>query len=247
MPVLDFIVKAGPVGWGIIALGVFSWVLIYDRFKTLFFKLSMSAGEFSAKINTLILERKIDEAILLCSQLPEKPLARSFKAILEKSNRDDDSVFQAHDNALAENIPIITKRTHYLSMLANVATLLGLLGTIVGLIISFDAVAKVDPALKQSTLASGIAVSLYTTALGLLVAVPSMVAYSFLIAKQNQLVEELTEKCGKLAEMITGSAYLTLERAGARPPAPGQGLTPMRAAPSTPSAAPVEGSGSKAS
>ena len=106
---------------------------------------------------------------------------------------------------MAETVPLYTKRLHYLSMLANVATLLGLLGTIHGLILSFQAVAQADPAQKQAMLASGIAVSMYTTALGLAVAIPAMVAYSFLISKQNELLEQLTEKCSKLAELLTNS------------------------------------------
>ena len=71
--------------------------------------------------------------------------------------------------------------------------------------ISFQAVAQADPAQKQAMLASGIAVSMYTTALGLAVAIPAMVAYSFLISKQNELIEQLTEKCSKLTKHLTNS------------------------------------------
>lgn len=106
---------------------------------------------------------------------------------------------------MSEVVPLYTKRLHYLSMLANVATLLGLLGTIHGLILSFQAVAQADPATKQALLANGISVSMYTTALGLAVAIPAMVAYSFLVSRQNELIEQLTEKCSKLTELLTNS------------------------------------------
>ena len=128
-----------------------------------------------------------------------------IKQILEKSDRDDETIYQAQDIAMSEVVPLYTKRLHYLSMLANVATLLGLLGTIHGLILSFQAVAIADPAQKQALLANGIAVSMYTTALGLAVAIPAMVAFSFLVSKQNELLEQLTEKCSKLTELLTNS------------------------------------------
>jgi len=210
--VLKFINDSGFVGWCIMLLGVGVGALIVERAKALYFDFGMNTEEFMAKIQTLVLAKKVDDALVLCNQMKGKPLASAFKRILDKADRDDDSIFQAHDIAMAENIPILTKRVHYLSMLANVATLMGLLGTIHGLILSFSAVALADPAQKAAMLASGIAVSMYATALGLVVAIPAMVCFSFLISRQNQLVEQLTEKCGKLAELLTGSHVPSLNK-----------------------------------
>jgi biopolymer transport protein ExbB len=203
--VLKFVNDAGVVGWLIMLLGVGVIGLVIERSRMLYLEYGMNVNEFMAKIQTLVMSKKIEEALLVCNQLSTKPLANAFKAILEKSDRDDDAIFQAHDIAMSENVPLLTKRVHYLSMLANVATLMGLLGTIHGLILSFAAVAQADPAQKQAMLANGISVSMYTTALGLVVAIPAMVFYSFLISRQNQLVEQLTEKCGKLTELLTGA------------------------------------------
>ena len=210
--VLQFISDAGFVGWCILLVGVGSMALVVERAQVLYFKYGMNVEEFMNKVQTLVLARKSDEALVLCAQTPGKPLSNAFKTILEKADRDDDAIFQAHDIAMSENVPQLTKRLHYLSMLANVATLLGLLGTIHGLILSFKAVATADPAMKQQLLANGISVSMYTTALGLAVAIPVMVCYSFLVSRQNQLVEQLTEKCGKLTELLTGAHMPTLNR-----------------------------------
>ncbi len=205
MAILNFIQQSGVVGWTIILTGITAVALVVERARTLFFAYGMNVEEFTSKIQTLVLGRKTEEAIVACAQLENKPLARAFKLILEKSDRDDETIFQAQDIAMAEAVPLYTKRLHYLSMLANVATLLGLLGTIHGLILSFQAVAQADPAQKQALLASGIAVSMYTTALGLAVAIPAMVTYSFLVSRQNELLEQLTEKCSKLTEVLTSS------------------------------------------
>jgi len=210
--VMNFIVDSGIVGWLIMALGVVTLVLIYERTQVLFFKYRMNVNELYTKVHQLVLSRKADEAIVLCSQFPHHPTANAFKTILEKSDRDDDSIFQAQDVALAEQMPSLTQRIQYLSMFANVSTLMGLLGTIHGLILSFAAVAQADPAAKQAMLANGIAVSMYTTALGLVVAIPAMVAYSILVSRQNQLMDELQEKTGKLTELLTGRIYYQLQR-----------------------------------
>ena len=205
LAVLNFIKESGVVGWTILLTGAVAIGLIVERTKVLFWVYNFNVDEFTNKILHLVMQKKNEEAIVTCAQLEAKPLARAFKQILEKSDRDDETIFQAQDIAMAETVPLYTKRLHYLSMLANVATLLGLLGTIHGLILSFQAVAQADPAQKQAMLASGIAVSMYTTALGLAVAIPAMVAYSFLISKQNELIEQLTEKCSKLTELLTNS------------------------------------------
>lgn len=217
MAFLKFINDSGVVGWFILMVGVGALVLIAERAKALYQDYGMNVEEFMAKIQNLVLAKKLDEALLVCAQLEKKPLAGAFKTILEKADRDDDTIFQAHDIALSETVPLYTKRLHYLSMLANVATLLGLLGTIHGLILSFQAVATADPAQKQALLAHGISVSMYTTALGLAVAIPAMVFFSILTARQNQLMEELSEKTSKLTELLTSAHIPNLTRQNVYP------------------------------
>jgi len=208
----NFIAESGVVGWIILITGIGSMVLVAERAKALYFSYGMNVDDFMAKTQNLVLAKKLDEALLMCAQMEQKPLARAFKTILEKADRDDETIFQAQDIAMSENVPLYTKRLHYLSMLANVATLLGLLGTIHGLILSFQAVAQADPAQKQALLAQGISVSMYTTALGLAVAIPAMVFFSFLTSRQNQLIEQISEKCTKLTELLTSSHIPTLNR-----------------------------------
>jgi biopolymer transport protein ExbB len=202
---IKFMNDSGVVGWLILCLGMACFALIFERAYALFFQLSLRGDDLFQKVQGLVSAKKTEEALTVCHDLKSKPLASALKTILEKADRDDDAIFQAQDIALSENIPVLTQRTHYLSMLSNVATLMGLLGTIHGLILSFAAVANADPSQKQALLANGISVSMYTTALGLVVAIPAMIFYSFLISRQNHLVDEMTEKCGKLTELLTSS------------------------------------------
>ncbi len=203
-PVVNFIVDSGFVGWTIIVTGFFAIAIIFERIKKLFFDFQMDTDSFTKRIQHFVSQQRFEEALLLCEGLSQKPIARAFKTILLKADREEEAIKQAADIALSENMPQFSKRIHYLSMLGNVATLLGLLGTIHGLILSFQAVALADPSQKQALLANGISVSMYTTALGLAVAIPVIIIYSFLVSRQNQLSEELFEQIQKLEETLTG-------------------------------------------
>jgi biopolymer transport protein ExbB len=97
----------------------------------------------------------------------------------------------AMEEQLLEVLPSIERRTPYLATFANIATLLGLLGTIIGLIAAFTAVANADPAEKAALLSSSISVAMNTTAFGLIVAIPLLLAHSMLQSKTSAIVESL--------------------------------------------------------
>ena len=97
----------------------------------------------------------------------------------------------AMEEGLMEAIPKLEKRTPYLATFANIATLLGLLGTIMGLISAFTAVANVDPSEKANLLSASISVAMNTTAFGLMAAIPLLLSFSFLQTKTTEIVDSL--------------------------------------------------------
>jgi len=99
---------------------------------------------------------------------------------------------------------LFQRRTRYLSVIANVATLLGLLGTIFGLIACFDAISAADPSQKQALLASGIATAMWTTAFGLIVAIPTLLAHSVLVTQQDALMDRFETASVKLFNLLSG-------------------------------------------
>jgi biopolymer transport protein ExbB len=101
-----------------------------------------------------------------------------------------------------EAIPRLEKRTHYLAMFANIATLLGLLGTIIGLIEAFTAVSKVDPTQKAEILSSSISVAMNTTAFGLIVAIPMIFLYTVLQTKTTEIVDSLEMATVKFVNLM---------------------------------------------
>lgn len=123
--------------------------------------------------------------------------------ICMKSSTDRDEIETAIEDSMMETIPQLEKRTHYLSMFANIATLLGLLGTIIGLIKAFTAVAAVDPALKGEILSTSISVAMNTTAFGLMTAIPLILIYTILQAKTTEIIVSLEMSVVKFLKLLT--------------------------------------------
>lgn len=114
-----------------------------------------------------------------------------------------DEIETAMEESMLETIPQLEKRTHYLAMFANIATLLGLLGTIIGLIKAFTAVAAVDPALKGEILSTSISVAMNTTAFGLMVAIPLLLIYTILQTKTTEIIDSLEMATVKFLNLMT--------------------------------------------
>ncbi|RMF79512.1 MAG: MotA/TolQ/ExbB proton channel family protein [Nitrospirae bacterium] len=121
---------------------------------------------------------------------------------IESSRRRDD-IEKAMEESLMETLPRLEKRTHYLGTFANIATLLGLLGTVVGLIQAFKAVSGANPAEKADLLASSISVAMNTTAFGLIVAIPLLLLHTVLQTKTTELVDSLEMASVKFLNAIT--------------------------------------------
>jgi len=150
------------------------------------------------KILPLLQHRKFDQLIKYTrsSSAPaSKIITAGVSKILNSESKDD--VVYAMQETVMETVPRLEKRTGYLSTLANVATLLGLLGTIIGLIAAFTAVADADPAQKASLLSASISVAMNTTAFGLISAIPLLLFHALLQTKTSQIVDSLDVICVK--------------------------------------------------
>lgn len=119
-----------------------------------------------------------------------------------KTARRREDIEAAMEEGLMEVIPRLEKRTHYLATLANVVTLMGLLGTIIGLIKAFTAVANVDPATKSELLSASISIAMNATAFGLVVAIPFLLMYAFLQARTTEIVTSLETASVKFVNLV---------------------------------------------
>ncbi len=210
--ILDMIVSSGLAGYCIAVLAIFALGLTLDRVKTLFFDLSIKTDEFIAQVRSLVVSGQIEEAVTFSDANRKAPVAHIVKAIVERADRDEESIRKGMEISFSEILPKITQRLGYLAMISNVVTLIGLLGTITGLILSFEAVANADPSQKGEMLAQGISLAMNTTALGLSVAIPVMMIYSILHAKQNKILNECVEQSSKIMDLLSSRIYTQSEK-----------------------------------
>ncbi len=124
-----------------------------------------------------------------------------------KSATSRDDIEAAMEEAMMEFIPRLEKRTHYLATYANIATLLGLLGTIIGLIQAFTAVAAVDPALKGEILSNSISVAMNTTAFGLIAAIPLLLIHTVLQTKTAEIIDSLEMATVKFVNLMMAKKH----------------------------------------
>lgn len=202
------------VFWSIISLGI-----IIERTIVLYSQSSINKGMFLAQMQKCILAGDIARAIKACSSA-NAPMARIVQAGLVKVNRPDEEVQAAMDEAALREIPRIATRTGYLALLANLAMLSGLLGTITGLIKAFGAVGgeSVDPSQKARILAEGISEAMNCTAFGLMVAIVSLLGYAVLNGKTQALEDDINEATVQVLNLVIANRQkVNLQGVGQQP------------------------------
>ncbi|MGF1612868.1 MAG: MotA/TolQ/ExbB proton channel family protein [Gammaproteobacteria bacterium] len=123
-----------------------------------------------------------------------------------RARHRSEDIQMAMEEGLLEIVPRLEKRTHYLATFANIATLLGLLGTIMGLIEAFTAVAGTEPAAKADLLSASISVAMNTTAFGLMVAIPLLLAHAVMQTKTSEVIDSLEMATVRLTNLISAGS-----------------------------------------
>lgn len=186
--------------WSIVTIGI-----IVERALYLFGS-SINKEVFLATMQKCILAGDVAKAVKMCSAA-NAPLARIVQAGLVKVNRPDDEVQAAMDEAALREVPKIASRTGYLALLANLAMLSGLLGTVSGLISAFGAVSgeSVDPSQKARILAKGISEAMNCTAFGLIVAIIGLIGYAIMNGKTQQLEDDINEASVQVLNLVVAN------------------------------------------
>jgi biopolymer transport protein ExbB/TolQ len=190
---------------------VFAAAIMAER-ATFILGAKSNQKKLMALVTQAIMSNNYDSAIRECSNLAQKKqaLPTVLAAGLKKATnpgKDMKEMEGALEQATLTVFPLLTKRMAFLPMLANVATLSGLLGTIVGLIEAFDAVANAPADQKQVMLARGISKAMYTTAGGLVVAIPTLVGNAILTAMVGGIMDQIDQSAAEvLNEVRSGRA-----------------------------------------
>jgi biopolymer transport protein ExbB len=227
--ILNFFREGGIFLYPIALVWVIGLVIALERFG---FVTRVGAGNrrLWTRIQPMLEAGKFREALQASSE-SETALAHIMRygiTRIQTARRRDD-IEKAMEESLVEVIPRLEKRTHYLSSLANIAMLMGLLGTVIGLISAFAAVAQANPAEKASLLAASISVAMNNTALGLVTAITLLLAHLYLETRTTEIIDSLEVASVKFLnalnerKMDPESQQEATAKGGARPAAPRPG------------------------
>lgn len=196
-----FMIEGGVFMWIIAIVWCVGIAIAVERLKA-YFKYDIDGKSLMGNIKKYVIGNQVQDAIQSCSE--SKALC-SFvmKNGLKRANQSKEQIQDALEASILEVVPMISQRLGYLALAANLSTLLGLLGTIQGLIQSFAAVANAEASQKAQLLAEGIAVAMNTTALGLISAISLMVVHSYLMAKGEKMIQEVEENSVKLLDLLS--------------------------------------------
>lgn len=197
----------------VLAIGV---AIAIERWLYLTNQTRINRRDFE-RILPLLKQRKQRELVALV-QKSRSAMCRIVADGLNRraSSRRRDDIEYAMEEGLLEVLPAIERRTPYLATFANIATLLGLLGTIIGLIAAFTAIANADPAQKATLLSESIAIAMNTTAFGLIVAIPLLLIHSVLQSKTSAIVESLEIAVVKFLNLMDDGAAAPAATAAAQ-------------------------------
>ncbi len=211
---------------------VIGLIIAIERYAYLALAKRSNRQDFNA-LHKLISSRDFKGALKFAAE-SKSAMANMIGAGLVRLGRRQprEEIEYAMEEGLLETMPRLEKRTQYLATLANVSTLLGLLGTIIGLIAAFTAVASADPAQKASLLSQSISVAMNTTAFGLIAAIPLLLVHSILQTKTNEIVDSFEMAGIKVMNLLSDrSPAEQAPAAAAKPQRPQQNSAGMQAAP----------------
>lgn len=181
--------------WPILAIQLFSIAIVIERVYALYVKRKLNYKQVADSFEDGIRRGELDAVIERARAMENNGVAKAIVAgsRAAKSLGGKDEIQGKMDEVLITENGMLDRRVGFLSMLGNVATLTGLLGTITGMIKSFAAVSYANPAEKAALLAAGISEAMNATAYGLIAAIPALVAFSILQNRANRLAEDLNQ------------------------------------------------------
>ena len=204
--IVEFFVTGGPFMYPILFVFAVGTAIAVERYVTLTLMRSNNQSAWR-KVLPLLMNGEFDQAREMLSE-GKSTIAQLLSMGLARQGavRRREEIEIAMEESMMEIIPQLEKRTPYVALFASIATLLGLLGTIMGLIEAFTAVANANPAEKADLLSASISVAMNTTAFGLMVAIPLLITNSVLTAKTGEIIDSLEMASVKALNVFSSKA-----------------------------------------
>ncbi len=197
---LDILVKGGPVLWVILALVVPVLAVVVDR-MLYFRRIHTDEDKLLGRVKAAIEKGRHEEALAICDT-NEAPLGALIRCGIDNRTLPEGELREVVREAAVRELPRVEAGIAAVGTIGNIAPLLGLLGTVSGIINSFNVLGDFGASADPSILAKGIAEALITTAAGILLAVPAMVAYSTLAGMANKVIGTLEGQAGDIVRML---------------------------------------------
>jgi biopolymer transport protein ExbB/TolQ len=199
---VGFFKEGGPAMFVNIGMLALALGIAVERVVTLMFRYNLNAPPFMEQITKLVMAGNVDRAVKLCGAAPNSPLAKVVRAGLTRANRGEIEVAKALEEAILENSPHIVARIQWLWSMANIATLVGLVGTVFGLIKTFKALGNVPADQKQAILSKGISEAMNNTFFGLSIAIICIISHLLLSAYSRNMLETVELQAMKLENLL---------------------------------------------
>lgn len=217
----DYFVKGGPVMWPILILSIIGLAFVIERFIALR-RAKINVNEFLAKVRkALMVNRSIRDAVKICEQY-QGPVPSIMKAGLLKYGQPKEDIENTIEIAVMYELARLERGLPVIATTANIEPLLGFLGTVTGMINSFDALAKQGLS-NPAAVAAGISQALITTAAGLIIAIPMQLAYNWFSTRINKFVRDIETSANMLLE-----TYGEMERGGITPERAAEPMAPVK-------------------
>ena len=198
---IELLSKGGVIMWPIMFCSFVALAIAIERFWSLR-RMTIDTREVMDVIRTALRQNRVQEAVAICDET-DAPISRIVKAGILKYNRSKEDIREAIEDAGQLEVPRLERYLSALATCANVAPLLGLLGTVQGMIICFARIQNKQGQVNPSDLAEGIAKALLTTFGGLMVAIPTLVVYNYFVSRVDNMVVEMEIGSSELVDVLT--------------------------------------------
>ena len=202
---IDILLKGGVIMWIIAFLSIIAAVIIIERLLY-FRKIRVDEEKMISRLKTTLGKGHYDEALSICENNPS-PITNLMRVGIDHRKYPPDAIRDAILDAANLEIPNMEKHLPALGTVAHIAPLLGLLGTVTGNIQAFGVLGRFGSVGDPGLLAKGIAEALLTTAAGIIVSIPAIVFYNFLVSKVNHTIIRLENRVNELVLLLGGKKH----------------------------------------
>ncbi len=209
----DLFQKGGLVMWPILLCSIAALTIAIERMLTLS-RIESDSSNLLAGVTKRLEDRELAQAERLCDQTPTTPLARMVKSGIQKYGRPRNEIRETLEETGASGVPLLEQHLPILGTIAHMTPLLGLLGTVLGLVRCFQVIqekATTTYPVNPGDLAGGIWEALLTTVFGLFVAIPAYAMYNYLVYRVNHLVVQMETSAIQLVDLLSGQPVVKSE------------------------------------